>query len=57
MLFRSAFLAGNDILLSSDPRTDYQALLSAVESGEVPQDRLMESVVRILAAKYAMGLL
>lgn len=53
----TAFLAGNDILLSSDPRTDYQALLSAVESGEVPQDRLMESVVRILAAKYAMGLL
>ena len=30
-----AFLAGNDLLLSSDCRNDYQALYDAVESGEV----------------------
>ncbi len=53
----AAFLAGNDILLSSNPRVDYQALYDAVESGEVSEARLRESVVRVLAAKYAMGIL
>lgn len=53
----TAFLAGNDLLLSSNPRTDYQALYDAVVSGEVSEDRLMQSVVRVLAAKYSMGIL
>ena len=51
-----AFLAGNDLLLSSDCRNDYQALYDAVESGEVPMATLKEAVVRVLAAKYALGI-
>lgn len=53
----AAFLAGNDLLLSSNPRTDYQALYDAVVSGEVSEERLMQSVVRVLAGKYSMGIL
>ena len=53
----TAFLAGNDLLLSSYPRTDFQALYEAVVSVEVSEDSLMQSVVRVLAAKYSMGIL
>lgn len=47
----AALNAGNDLLLSSNPQADYQALLDAVKSGEVTEERLNESVLRILAMK------
>ncbi len=53
----AAFLAGNDILLSSDSREDFDSLYQAVQDGTVTEERLQESVVRILAWKYSMGLL
>lgn len=52
-----AFLAGNDMLLTSDGPSCYQALYTAVQKGTVTQKRLDESVLRILAWKMKLGLL
>lgn len=52
-----AFLAGNDVLLTSDIAGSYNALYHAVETGAVTQKRLEESVARILAWKIELGLL
>ena len=53
----AAFLAGNDLLLTSDWSEDYQALLTAAKNGAVPQKRVEESVRRILEWKETKGLL
>lgn len=47
----AAINAGNDLLLSSDLQADYNALLAAVQDGTVTEERLDESVLRILAMK------
>lgn len=52
-----AFLAGNDLLLTSDMKNSFRALYAAVEDGTVSRERLDESVLRILACKYSMGIL
>lgn len=49
----AAVLAGNDLLLSSNIEADYHALLTAVQDGTVSEERLNESVLRILAMKYS----
>ena len=52
-----AFLAGADALLMPPvPDAAYEALLAAVQSGQISQQRLDESVRRILAAKARLGL-
>lgn len=53
----AAFAAGNDLLLSSNPQEDFQALYAAVRSGGISESRLDESVLRILAWKYQTGVL
>lgn len=53
----AAFDAGNDILLSSDTAEDFNALYAAVQDGSVTEQRLNESVLRILAWKYKMGII
>ncbi|WP_283608789.1 glycoside hydrolase family 3 N-terminal domain-containing protein [Faecalispora anaeroviscerum] len=53
----TAFLAGNDLLLSTDSSGDFDALYAAVQDGSVSQERLDESVLRILAWKYTMGIM
>lgn len=53
----AAFLAGNDLLLSTDISGDFDALYAAVQDGTVSQERLNDSVLRILAWKYTMGIL
>jgi beta-N-acetylhexosaminidase len=53
----TAFQAGNDILLSSNIAGDFSALYTAVKSGSVSEARLNESVLRILAWKYKMGII
>lgn len=53
----AAFNAGNDILLSSNMAEDFNALYAAVQNGSVTQQRLDESVLRILAWKYKMGII
>ena len=52
-----AVKAGNDVLLSfSQVENSYNALLQAVRSGEIPESRIDESVLKILRAKASVGL-
>lgn len=53
----AAFNAGNDVLLSSNIAGDFNALYAAVQNGTVSEARLDESVCRILAWKFKMGIL
>lgn len=53
----AAFKAGNDMLLiPPDLDAAYQAMIAAVRSGEIPQSRLDDSVLRILKLKASLGL-
>ncbi|HKU28084.1 MAG TPA: glycoside hydrolase family 3 N-terminal domain-containing protein, partial [Candidatus Sulfotelmatobacter sp.] len=52
-----AFKAGNDLLIiPADLGASYQAMMKAVQSGEIPQKRLDESVLKILKIKASLGL-
>ena len=52
-----AFEAGNDILLfSQDVKTAKQKIIEKINSGEISEQRLEESVKKILMAKYKVGL-
>ena len=52
-----AVLAGNDMLIVSDLEKSYNELLSAVSQGDISEDRLNESVLRIIKWKYYLGLI
>lgn len=52
-----AVLAGNDLLCSTEYRTQYTAVLEAVQSGRIPEKRLDEAVKRVLEWKQKLGLL
>ena len=49
--------AGNDLLCCSDVETQYPAVLEAVQSGRITEERLDESVRRVLLWKLKLGLL
>jgi beta-N-acetylhexosaminidase len=52
-----AFKAGNDLLIiPADFPASYNAMVQAVRSGEISQDRLDHSVLKILKAKASLGL-
>ncbi len=52
-----AFKAGNDLLLiPADLDASYKAMLDAVRSGEIPQQRIDASVLKLLKAKASLGL-
>ena len=52
-----AFKAGNDMLLiPPDLDAAYKTMVAAVRSGEVPESRLNESVLKILRLKASLGL-
>ncbi len=52
-----AFKAGNDLLLiPADFPASYNAMLKAVQSGEISRERLDLSVLKILKAKASLGL-
>jgi beta-N-acetylhexosaminidase len=52
-----AFKAGNDLLLiPADFPASYNAMLQAVQSGEISRERLERSVLKILKAKASLGL-
>lgn len=52
-----AFKAGNDVLtIPADLNASYEALLAALHSGEISQERLDASVIKILKAKASLGL-
>lgn len=52
-----AVVAGNDLLITSDPMGDIAKLLAAVEAGTISQQRLDEAVTRVLVWKMTLGLL
>ena len=52
-----AFKAGNDIMLFSQDVPNGKALIkAAIEKGEISENRLAESVKKILKTKYLLGL-
>ncbi|MBI1741090.1 MAG: hypothetical protein HYR57_09465, partial [Candidatus Koribacter versatilis] len=52
-----AFKAGNDMLLiPADLEASYRAMVQAVKSGEIPRQRLDESVRKVLELKASLGL-
>ncbi len=52
-----AVQAGNDMLIVTDYITSYNSLLSAVKNGEISEERIDESVLKILEWKYYMGIM
>ena len=52
-----AFKAGNDLLLiPADFPASYNAMMQAVQSGEISRERLDSSVLKILKTKASLGL-
>ena len=52
-----AFKAGNDVLtMPADLDASYRAMMDAVRTGEIGQERLNASVLKILQAKASLGL-
>jgi len=52
-----AVQAGNDMLIVTDFTTSYDSLLNAVKKGVISEERLDESVLRILKWKYYMNIM
>lgn len=52
-----AVLAGNDLLCVTDYASSIAAITAAVESGEISEQRIDESVLRLLRMKTAFGIL
>lgn len=50
-----AVQAGNDLLCCADFKTQIPAVLEAVEGGEITEERIEESVLRILEMKLAVS--
>ena len=48
---------GNDLLCCTDFETQIPAVIAAVESGEIAEERIDESVIRILMMKIEAGIL
>ncbi|MCT3899948.1 glycoside hydrolase family 3 protein [Elizabethkingia anophelis] len=56
-LDKKAFAAGNDIMLFSQGVSEGKKLIQqAIDSGEIPQSRIEESVKKILLTKYYLSL-
>ena len=52
-----ALLAGNDLLIVTDYEESIKEVKSAVENNKLSEDVINDRVTRILAWKYAKGLL
>ncbi len=53
----TAFLAGADLLCCTDYQGAVKSLTEAVDSGRITQERLDESVLRILEMKLGYGII
>lgn len=49
--------AGNDLLISSDPENDKNAILEAIKNNTISEDSINMAVKRILSWKYSLGLI
>jgi len=52
-----AVLAGNDMIITSDHRTQYATIIEAIKTGEISSERIDEAVTRILIWKIELGLI
>lgn len=52
-----AIKAGNDLILSSDFDIQIPSVLEAVENGTIPEERINESVLKILLWKLRLGII
>lgn len=52
-----AVIAGNDMLLSSNPKVQIAAVIKAVHDGYISENQIDQSVMRILTCKEEIGLL
>ena len=52
-----AVLAGNDLLCSTEYRTQYSAVLDACRSGRIPEETVNQAVYHVLTWKQSMGIL
>lgn len=52
-----AVLAGNDMIISSDFKTQRQEVLNAISEGKIDEELIDMAVRRILACKYAYGII
>ncbi|MBP5460392.1 MAG: glycoside hydrolase family 3 protein, partial [Clostridia bacterium] len=50
-----AVQAGNDLLCTGTPVEQYEAILKAVKDGTISEERINESVLRILEMKKSVG--
>jgi beta-N-acetylhexosaminidase len=53
----AAVLAGNDLILVRDYAAAYTSILSAVNDNTIPIDTIQKACTRVIAYKYATGLL
>ena len=52
-----AVLAGNDMIITSDHQTQYNAVMEAIKTGEISSERIDEAVARILVWKMELELI
>ncbi len=52
-----AVQAGNDMILTTDFETQIPQVIAAVQEGTISEEQIDQSVARVLAWKYQLGLL
>ena len=52
-----AVQAGNDLICCTDFETQIPAVIAAVEAGTITEERIEESVLRILELKLSLGMM
>lgn len=52
-----AITAGNDLIIASDFDIQIPSVLEAIKNGEIQEDRINESVLRILKLKFDLGII
>ncbi|WP_195428635.1 glycoside hydrolase family 3 N-terminal domain-containing protein [Clostridium sp. D46t1_190503_E9] len=52
-----AIIAGNDLIIASDFDIQIPSVLEAIRNGEIKEDRINESVLRILKLKLDLGII
>ena len=53
----AALKAGNDLILSSTYKTQIPVIKSAIQSGDYKEEKLDNSVLRVLTWKHELGLI
>jgi len=52
-----AIIAGNDLIIASDFDLQIPSVLEAIKTGEIQENRINESVLRILKLKFDLGII